>query len=122
MIYKILADSVVLIHFLWIIFLFLGALGGIKNKAVMIFHISGLVLALIIQIFNWYCPLTHLEVWLRSKHDSVLAYTGSFIIHYVESIVYIEISRYWVLVLTLFLCSFNGWLYLKRSKRFRLSN
>jgi hypothetical protein len=104
-----------LIHFLWIIFLFLGALWGIKNKAVMIFHISGLVFALIIQIFDWFCPFTHLEVWLRSKHDSALAYTGSFILHYVERIVYIEISRYWVLVLTLLLCSFNGWLYLKRS-------
>jgi|SRR4030042_4504260 len=114
MLHKILADIVVLIHFLWIIFLFLGAYWGKRYKAVKIFHLSGLVFAFIIQIFDWYCPLTHLEVWLRSKHDPTLSYTGSFIIYYVEKIVYIEFSRYLVLILTIFLCGFNAWFYLKK--------
>src|SRR4030042_3541897 len=114
MIYKILADSVVLIHFLWIVFLFSGAIWGIKNRVVKIFHISGLVFAFVIQIFDWYCPLTHLEVWLRSKHNPALTYAGSFIIHYVERIVYIELSRNLIIVLTLVLCGCNVWLYLKK--------
>jgi len=114
MIYKILADSVVFIHFLWIVFLFFGAIWGIKNRVVKIFHISGLVFAFVIQIFDWYCPLTHLEVWLRSKHSPALTYTGAFIIHYVEKIVYIEISRYLILIFTIFLCGFNLWLYSKK--------
>jgi len=113
-IYKILADSVVLIHFLWIVFLFLGALWGIKNKVVRTFHLSGLAFAFVIQIFDWYCPLTHLEVWLRSKHTSAFTYTGSFIIHYVEEIVYIELSRTLVFVLTVILCALNTWLYLRK--------
>jgi hypothetical protein len=116
MLYKILADIVVLIHFLWIIFLFLGALWGIKNKAVRIFHLSGLAFAFIIQVFGWYCPLTYLEVWLRSGHDPSLTYTGSFIVHYVERIVYIELSRYLIFVLTLVLCGLNLRLY-SRKKR-----
>jgi hypothetical protein len=116
MLYKIFADIVVLIHFLWIIFLFLGGLWGRRSKVVKIFHISGLIFALIIQIFNWYCPLTYLEVWLRSKHNLTLTYTGSFIIHYVKGIVYIELSRHLILILTLFLCGFNAWLYLKKKK------
>jgi len=89
MIYKILADGVVLIHFLWILFLFFGVFWGIRNKTVKIFHISGLVFAFVIQIFDWYCPLTHLEVWLRSKHDPAVVFTGSFFFLYVENIVYI---------------------------------
>jgi len=112
--HKILADVVVLLHFLWIIFLFLGALWGIKNKAVRIFHLSGLAFALIIQVFGCYCPLTYLEVWLRLGHDSSLTYTGSFIIHYVEQLVYIELSRYLIFVLTLVLCGLNLWLYSKK--------
>jgi hypothetical protein len=116
MLYKFFADTVVLIHFLWILFLFLGALWGRRNKLVKIFHLSGLALAFIIQILDWYCPLTHLEVYLRSKHASSLTYTGSFIIHYIEKIVYIEISRVLVLILTLFLCGFNLWLYFKKNK------
>lgn len=116
MFYRILADITVLIHFLWIIFLFLGAFWGIKNKAVKIFHIFGLIFAFVIQIFGWYCPLTHLEVWLRSKHNPALSYTGSFIIHYVEKIVYIELSRSLVLIFTIFLCGFNAWYYLRRKR------
>jgi len=116
MIYKILADSVVLIHFFWILFLFLGALWGVKNKIVKIFHIVGLVYAFAIQLFDWYCPLTHLEVWLRSKHDPALTYSGSFILYYVEKIVYFELSRFVVLLFTIFLCGFNLWVYLKKKK------
>jgi len=117
MIYKILADIVVVTHFLWILFLFFGAIWGVRNKAIMIFHLCGLAFALIIQIFDWYCPLTHLEIWLQSRHSPTLTYTGSFIIHYVEEIVYIELSRYLVLILTIFLCALNAWFYLRRKKR-----
>ncbi len=114
MLFKILADIVVLIHFLWIVFLFLGAFWGVKNKGIRIFHVSGLVFAFIIQIFDWYCPLTHLEVWLRSKHASDITYAGSFIIHYVEKIVYVEVSRFLIILFTILLCGINGWLYLRR--------
>jgi hypothetical protein len=55
---------------------------------------------------------------LRSRHDSSLTYTGSFIIHYVERIVYIELSRYLILVLTLVLCGLNLWLYSKKKRSF----
>jgi hypothetical protein len=43
-----------------------------------------------------------------------LTYTGSFIIHYVEEIVYVELSRTLVLVLTVILCALNTWLYLRK--------
>ncbi|MGO8989932.1 MAG: DUF2784 domain-containing protein [bacterium] len=122
MLYKILADGVVLTHFLWIIFLFFGAFWGVKNRIVKIFHLSGLVFAFVIQVFDWYCPLTHLEVWLRSKHQFDLTYAGSFIVHYAEKIVYIELPRTLVLFLTVLLCSFNAWFYLRKRKRFQLSS
>lgn len=114
--YKILADIVVIIHFLWIVFLIFGAFLGVKYRAVKVFHISGLIFASIIQIFDWYCPLTHLEVWLRSKHDPALAYTGSFIPYYIEKIVYIELPHYTIFVLTVILCGFNAWFYIKEKK------
>ena len=116
MFYKVFADIVVLVHFLWILFLFFGAFWGIRNRAVRIFHISGLAFAFIIQIFDWYCPLTHLEFWLRSKHAPALAYTGSFIIYYVEKMVYIELSRSLILIFPLFLCGLNAWLYFVRKR------
>lgn len=114
MAYKILADITVLIHFLWIVFLFLGALWGRRNRTVKIFHLSGLAFALIIQIFDWFCPLTHLEFWLRGKHNPNLTYTGSFIIYYVEKIIYIEISPTIILMVTLLLGALNVWIYLRK--------
>lgn len=116
MFYKVLADIVVFLHFLWILFLFLGAFLGIKNKVVRIFHLSGLAFAFIIQIFDWYCPLTHLEIWLRSKHSPSLTYAGSFIIHYVEEMVYVDISRFVVFVFTILLCGLNAWVYLRKRR------
>ncbi len=109
--YKILADAVVFIHFLWIIFLISGAFLGINYKAVKVIHISGLIFAFAIQIFDWHCPLTHLEVWLRLKHDPSLSYTGSFLIHYVEKIIYNGLPQYVIAMLTVFLCVFNAWIY-----------
>lgn len=114
MLYKILADFTVLIHFLWILFLFLGGLGGRRSRFLKIFHLSGLAFALVIQIFDWFCPLTHLEVWLRAKHHPDLAYAGSFIIHYVERIVYMEVSRTVILLFTILLLCFNVWIYLRK--------
>ena len=117
MLYRLLADFVVLLHFLWIVFLFLGAIWGRKNGILKIFHLAGLCFALVTQIFGWCCPLTYLEVWLRSKHDPRWLYAGSFIIHYVEKIVYLELSRTLVAVGTVILVGFNVWLYLGRKKK-----
>ncbi len=113
MLYKVLADIVVLIHFLWIVFLIFGGFLGRKNKVVRYFHTFGLAFAVIIQIFGWYCPLTLLEVWLRSKHDPSVAYKGSFIIHYLEKLIYIEISPLILFLITLFLIGVNFFVYKK---------
>lgn len=122
MIYKILADFIVLVHFFWILFLFFGALWGIRNKDVRLFHLLGLGLAFLIQVLDWYCPLTHLEVYFRSKHDPAMVYSGSFLIYYIEKMVYLQIPHYLILILTIFLCGFNLILYLgyfRKWTRFR---
>ena len=116
MTYKLLADGVVLLHLAWIVFLFIGAIWGRKYRAVMIIHLVGLSFAIVSEIMDWICPLTHLEAWLRSRHDPALTYTGSFIAHYVEELIYIDISRTVVLALTILLVSFNLWLY-RRSRK-----
>jgi len=117
MLYKVLADIVVFVHFLWILFIILGVFWGMRNQKVKVIHIFALAFAIIIQAFNWYCPLTHLEAWLRAKHDPTLSYTGSFIPHYVEKIVYIELPPSLIFVLSIFLVGISSWIYLKRKKR-----
>lgn len=109
--YKIAADLIVFIHFLWILFLIFGFFIGRKYKTFKFIHITGLFFALIIQIFGWYCPLTYIEVWLRKKHNPALSYSGSFIIYYVEKIVYIELSRWIIFILTAILVLISLYFY-----------
>ncbi len=122
MLYKIIADIIVLVHFLWILFLFFGALLGVRYKTIKIIHVCGLLFAIVIQVFGWYCPLTHLESWLRSKHSAAVTYTGSFIAFYAEKIVYLQLSGSLVLLLTVLLSGFNGWFYLRKAKWVSFSN
>ncbi len=112
--YKIAADGVVLIHFLWIIFLIFGAFIGRKYRAIRIFHILGLGFAVTIQIFGWYCPLTQLEILLRKRHNPTLTYSGSFIIHYMEKLIYIELSPIIIFVMTLVLTTISIYIYMKK--------
>ncbi len=116
MLYRILADMVVLSHFLWILFLLFGVFIGVRYKTVRIIHFSGWVFAIVLQVFDWYCPLTHLEVWLRGKYDPALSYSGSFIIHYIEKIVYIGVSPRMILVSSILLFSITSWLYFRKTK------
>jgi hypothetical protein len=116
MFYRVAADIVVLIHFIWILFLIFGVFIGRKYRAVKIFHGAGLGFAVTMQIFGWYCPLTHLEIWLRRRQDPSHTYSGSFIIYYVEKLVYIELSPKIIFVLTLMMILISAFLYLKKEK------
>jgi hypothetical protein len=111
MLFRILADAVVLVHFLWILFLIFGAFAGRRHRTIKYVHIGGLAFALMLQVFDWYCPLTHLEVWLRAHYDPGEAYAGSYIVQYLEKIVYVEVNRWVIAVLTIVLCGANVLVY-----------
>jgi hypothetical protein len=115
-VFSVLADIVVFIHFLWIVFLIIGSLPGVRYPVVKIIHVAGLAFSVILQIAGWYCPLTHLEAWLRMRHDPSESYAGSFITHYMEQIVYLEVSRLTIFIATILLVIFNIWIYRRRKK------
>ena len=98
--YSLAADSVVAIHFTWILFLIGGALIGRRVRWVKWLHLSALTYSLLLQIFSWICPLTTLEVWMRSRGLSGESYSGSFIAVYLEKAIYIQIPQAWLLFLT----------------------
>jgi len=109
MLYQILADITVAFHFAWILFLIFGALIGRRVKWVRLLHVGSLVFSVLLQLFSWICPLTHLEVWLRGK--SGWTYTGNFIQHYVEKLVYLDVPREAVFIGTVVVVLGTGWIY-----------
>ncbi len=120
--YLIAADIVVFLHFLWIIFLIVGALWGRSYPWIKRIHIGGTLFALLIHIAGWYCPLTYLEVWLRRLHDPSQSYAGSFITHYIEKIVYIDLPLKIIFIMTIFLALLSAWMYLHKPGKSRRRN
>jgi len=112
MFYQIAADIVVLLHLLWIVFLIFGAFIGRRYRWVKRVHIPGIIFAVTIQYFGWYCPLTHLEIWLRRMNDTMPDYAGSFIMYYVNKIVYIELPADVIMKLTIVLVIVSALVYL----------
>ncbi len=111
MLWKLAADLVVVIHLLWILFIIFGALIGRRIVWVKWLHIGALAFSVVLQIFHWICPLTYLEVWLRSRHGRSLAYSGDFIAHYAEELVYLTAPPGVVLGVTFAVIGLSLWAY-----------
>jgi hypothetical protein len=113
--YGLLADAVVGFHFLWILFLVLGAWWGRSHRLVRMVHLAALILAFLVETLDWFCPLTHLELWLRHR-GSLGGYSESFIAHYLNQLIYLDVSHTLIVILTILLCMLNLWWYLPRRK------
>ncbi|MCE5313085.1 MAG: DUF2784 domain-containing protein [Nitrospiraceae bacterium] len=116
MIYRILADLTVALHFGWILFLIFGCFLGIRYRWIRIIHIAALAFAVLINATGTVCPLTHLEIWLRQKHDPALSYAGSFIVHYIEKIIYFTLPESSLAALTIALAGLNIYVYLYKGR------
>jgi hypothetical protein len=87
MIYSILADFVIAIHFLFIVFVTIGALLVLKWRRIAIIHLAAACWGALIMFKGWICPLTPLENRLR-KAAGHSGYEGGFIEHYLLPIIY----------------------------------
>ncbi len=90
MIYQWAANLVLILHLGWIIFLLIGLPVGLITgwRWWRLAHAGGLLLAVVLQLTQIWCPLTILEEWLRHKVSPGFSYHGSFIISMVDKLVY----------------------------------
>ena len=87
--YRILADIVVVIHFLFILFVLFGGILAFYRKWIIWVHLPVVAWGVLISIYGWICPLTPLENWLRHA-GGLRGYGGGFIDHYLWSAIYPE--------------------------------
>jgi hypothetical protein len=87
MAYDLLADLVVLIHFLFVLFSLLGALLVIRWRKMMWLHLPTALWAAGIEFSGRICPLTPLENWLRIRAGGS-SYAGGFVGHYLLPLLY----------------------------------
>jgi hypothetical protein len=87
MIHRTLADLVLLLHFGFILFVVLGGLLLAWRRWLAWVHIPVALWGALITLIGWTCPLTPLENHLRHLGGQA-GYDGSFIEHYLISIIY----------------------------------
>jgi len=88
-VYRLFADAVVVIHFLFIIFVVGGGLLVIRWPRLAWVHLPAAFWGAIVEINNWICPLTPLENHLR-RLGGISLYNGDFIEHYLIPTIYPE--------------------------------
>jgi len=87
MIYRALADFVLLLHMAFVLFAALGGLLAFKWRRVVWFHIPAALWAALIEFVGWECPLTPLENWLR-RQGGEAGYQTGFIERYLLPLIY----------------------------------
>jgi len=122
MVYKLLADLLLLVHLAFIIFVIFGGFLAIKNVKWAWLHAPAAVWAGLVEFVGWICPLTPLENWLCSRAGAS-TYQDSFIAHYLFSLIYpTELTRNiqiligtGVVLISLFIYSFVLYKRIRRS-------
>ena len=87
MIWRVLADLVLLLHLTFILFVILGGFLAIRWSWLKWAHLPAIVWAAALEFGGWICPLTPLEIWLLQKGGKA-GYTGGFIEHYGIPLIY----------------------------------
>lgn len=89
MLYQILADTVVLVHSAFVIFVVFGGLLVLRWRWLSWLHLPTAIWGALIEFAGWICPLTPLENQFRMKSGAA-GYDTDFIEHYLLPIIYPE--------------------------------
>ena len=87
MLYRALADCVVLVHAAFVAFVVLGGFLAWRWRAVVWAHVPAALWGAAIEYAGWICPLTPLENALRAR-AGLAGYRGGFVEHYVIPLLY----------------------------------
>ena len=120
MLYRVLADLVVLAHLAFIVFVLLGGLLALHWRWMPWAHLPAALWGALVEFFGWFCPLTPLENSLRLASGTA-GYSGGFIEHYIIPIIYpAELTREVQMLLGLAVLAVNLAIYLMVWHRFRV--
>jgi hypothetical protein len=85
--YRLLADALVVLHGLFVLFVVFGSLLTLWRSWVIWLHLPAAAWGALIELLGWVCPLTPWEQALRLRAGQT-GYTGGFIDHYLVPLIY----------------------------------
>ena len=116
MIYRVLADTIMVAHFAWILFMLVGFVLIIRafwrpkffeRWFFRTIHLLGILFVTTLVILNKYCPLTIWENALRRHYDPNTDYPGSFIVGHLEKLIYPDVSPLVMVIPTILIAVFT---------------
>jgi len=114
--YSALATAVLFVHALFIVWVVFGALLTRSRPVLRWLHIVSLIWGILTELLPWPCPLTLLENWLELK-AGVAPYQGGFLLHYMDKLVYPDVSPTVLTMAGVLVCAFNLAIYGRRAWR-----
>ena len=107
------AICILLLHALFILWVVFGALLTLSRPVLRWLHIASLVWGILTELLPWPCPLTVLENWLEAR-AGVQPYQGGFLLHYLDKLVYPDISASVLTVAGVVICALNLMFYARQ--------
>jgi hypothetical protein len=115
-----LADAVVVLHALFVVFVLAGGLLVLRHRGVAILHLPAVLWSIWVEFTGSICPLTPLENTLRRSAGEA-GYPGGFVEHYAIPILYPEgLTSRSQIAFEVFVIAINAVLYVlawRRSRR-----
>jgi hypothetical protein len=108
--YSAMAVCVLLLHALFIVWVVFGAFMTRSRPVLRRLHIASLVWGILTELLPWPCPLTLLENWFEAK-AGFQPYQGGFLLHYLDKLVYPDISATVLTAAGVLVCLLNLALY-----------
>lgn len=112
-----LAEIVLAVHLLWILWIIFGAFWTGGHPFLTGLHIASILWGILVELTPWPCPLTLIEQFFETA-AATNPYRGSFLLHYLDRIVYPHISESLLVCLGVAVCAINLVIYLWRAARF----
>ena len=116
--YSALATVVLFLHALFIMWVVFGAVLTRSRPILRWLHIVSLIWGILTELLPWPCPLTLLENWLEQK-AGVEPYQGGFLLHYMDKLVYPDVSPTALTAAGVIVCAFNLALYARQVLKLR---
>jgi len=101
-----LADGVLVLHLLFILWVIFGAIVALRRPLLRRIHIVCLIWGILTELLPWPCPLTVLENWLETR-AGVTPYQGGFLLHYLDALMYPNVSATALTIAGVVVCAVN---------------